>query len=88
MAAQQKMAEVTPEYSSTIIVQRCEFDEQAMGSAVPMDLGAVEEGEDDAGSLGQRGIGTGVGKGGGKGDAPRPPKRAQLPPGGTGRSTM
>ena len=76
MAAQQQMASVTPEYLSTIIVQRCEFDEQAMGSAVPMDLGAVDTEVDDAGSLGQRGVGTGVGKGGGKGDAPKPPTSA------------
>lgn len=76
MAAQQKMADVTPEYLQTIIVQRCEFDDEAMGSAVPMDLGAVDAEEDDAGSLGQRGVGVGAGKGAGKGDVPNPPSRA------------
>ena len=37
MAAQQSFRDVNPEYLKTVIVQRCEFDEAAMGSAIPMD---------------------------------------------------
>ena len=36
----------------TIIVQRCEFDEAAIGSAIPMDAGGVDTGNDEAASLG------------------------------------
>ena len=40
MAARQTFVSVSAEYLETIIVQRCEFDEAAMGSAIPMDAGA------------------------------------------------
>ena len=67
MAAWQMMAQVSPDYLSTIIVQRCEFDEASMESAIPVDAaGAVKSGDDDAGSLGQRGVGLGLGKGRGR----------------------
>ena len=71
---------------STTICQRCEFDEAAMGSAVPMEFNAVgDEEREDAGSLRQRAVGPGLGKGGGGGGhVPGPPTRAKLPPGGTG----
>ena len=80
MAAHQTFKGVTPEYLSTITVQRCESDEATMGTAVTMDAGAVEAATDDAGSLGQRGVGPGLGKG-------RPPTAPvaptlKLPPGG------
>ena len=64
MAAQQSFKDVNPDYLKTVIVQRCEFDEAAMGSAIPMDAGAVDAAVEDAGSLGQRGVGPGLGKGG------------------------
>jgi len=82
MAARQTFSQVSAEYLETIIVQRCEFDEAAMGSAIPMDAGGVEA-HDDAGSLGQRGVGPGLGKGGAR-RAPVAPTVAKLPPGGTG----
>ena len=54
-----------------------------MGSAIPMDAGAVEAAvTEDAGSLGQRGVGPGLGKGGPP-RAPVPPTGRRLPPGGT-----
>ena len=56
MAARQTFVGVSPDYLSTIIVQRCEFDEAAMGNAVPMDAGGIDAHE-DTGSLGQRGVG-------------------------------
>ena len=54
-----------------------------MGSAVPMEMGAVaDQGEeDDVGSLGQRAVGAGIGKGGGRGGARVPPTKVNLPPG-------
>ena len=81
MVAHQTLKDVKPDYLSTIIVQRCEFDEAAMDTAVPMDAGAVKAATDDAGALGQRGAGPGLGKG-------RPPvvpvaPMRKLPPGGT-----
>ena len=63
MAAHQTFTDVTPESPSTIIVRRCEFNEAAMGIAVPMDAGAVEVATDNAGSLRQRAVGPGLGKG-------------------------
>ena len=60
MAARQTFVGVSAEYLETIIVQRCEFDEVAMGSAVPMEAGAVAD--DDAGSLGHKGVGPGLGR--------------------------
>ena len=57
MAARQSFVGVSPDYLSTIIVQRCDFDEAALGGAIPMEAGAVEQ--EDAGSLGQRGVGPG-----------------------------
>ena len=62
-AARQTFVSVSAEYLETIIVQRCEFDEAAMGSAISMDAGGVDA-HDDAGSLGQRGVGPGFGNGG------------------------
>ena len=82
MAARQTFVSVSPEFLRTIITQRCEFDEAAMGSAVPMDAGAVETAADDAGSMGQRGVGLGLGKGGAY-RAPAAPTVQKLPPGGT-----
>ena len=76
-----KRKNVTPEYLSSIIVQRCEFDDAAMDIAVPVDAGAVEAAIDDAGSLGLRGVRPGVGKGRLLA-APVAPTR-KLPPGGT-----
>ena len=66
MAARQTFTQVFPEYLETIIVQRCEFDEAAMGSAIPMEAGSVDThaAHDEAGSLGARGVGPGLGKGG------------------------
>ena len=64
MAAHQTFKDVNPDYLKTILVQRCQFDEPSMGTAVPMDADAVETAAaDDAGSLGQRGVGPGLGKG-------------------------
>jgi len=90
MVARQTFVGVSAEYLETIIVQRCEFDEAAMGSAIPMDAGGVDTGNDEAASLGQRGVGPGLGKGGGAGlgkggayRAPTAPTSRQLPPGGT-----
>ena len=85
MAARQTFTQVSPEYLETIIVQRCEFDEAAMGSAIPMDAGVVDTQtpHDDAGSLGARGVGPGLGKGGAY-RAPVAPTARRLPPGGTG----
>ena len=80
MAARQTFVSVSPDYLRQIIDQRCDFDDAALGSAIPMDAGAVEQ--EDAGSLGQRGVGPGLGKGGGY-RAPAPPMSRQLPPGGT-----
>ena len=54
-AARQTFVSVSADYLKAIIVQRCEFDEAAMGSAIPMDAGGVDAHE-DAGSLGQRGV--------------------------------
>ena len=82
MVARQTFSQVSAEYLETIIVQRCEFDEAAMGSAIPMDAGGVDA-HDDAGSLGQRGVGPGLGKGGAR-RAPVAPTVPRLPPGGTG----
>jgi hypothetical protein len=82
MAAQQSFKDVNPDYLKTVIVQRCEFDEAAMGSAAPMDAGAVDAAVEDAGSLGQRGVGPGLGKGGPP-KAPVAPTSRRLPPGGT-----
>ena len=82
MAAQQTFKDVRPDYLRTILVQRCELDEASMGSAIPMDAGAVETAAaDDAGSLGQCGVGPGLGKGG----PPRTPvaPTRKFPPGGT-----
>ena len=81
MAARQTMTAVSPEYLATIVTQRCEFDEAAMGSAIQMDAGGVDAAADDAGSLGQRGVGPGLSKGGGR-FAPTAPT-SKLPPGGT-----
>ena len=47
-----------------------------------MDAGAVETAADDAGSMGQRGVGPGLGKGGAY-RAPVAPTARKLPPGGT-----
>ena len=85
MAARQTFVSVSPEYLRTIITQRCEFDEVALGSAIPMDAGAVAESAvltEDAGSMGQRGVGPGLGKGGAY-RAPSAPTVQKLPPGGT-----
>ena len=82
MAAHQTFVSVSAEYLETIILQRCEFDEAALGSAIPMDAGSVDA-HDDAGPLGQRGVGPGLGKGGAR-RAPVAPTVAKLPPGGTG----
>ena len=81
MAARQTMVGVTPDYLSTI-VQRCEFDEAVMGSAIPMDAGGVDAAADDAGSLCQRGVGPGLGNVGGR-MAPVAPTARKLPSGGT-----
>ena len=58
MAARQTFVGVSAEYLETIIVQRCEFVEAAMGSAIPVDAGGVDthSAADEAGSLGQRGV--------------------------------
>ena len=85
MAARTDFKEVSPDYLRTVIVQRCEFEEASMGSAIPMDLaGAWETAAvaEDAGLLGQRGVGPGLGKGGPP-RAPVPPTGRRLPPGGT-----
>ena len=74
MAARQSFVSVSSDDIETIIVQRCEFDEAAMGTAIPMDAGGVDAHE-DVGSLGQRGVGPGLGKGGGY-RAPVAPLRA------------
>ena len=64
-----------------------------MGSAIPMDAGGVDThcAHDDAGSLGQHGVGPGLGKGGGAGlgkggdyKAPAAPTTRRFSPGGTG----
>ena len=60
MAARTTFASVSAEYLETIIVQRCEFDDATMGSAIPMDAGGVDA-QEDVGSLGQRGVGPGLG---------------------------
>ena len=60
MAARQTFVGVSAKYLSTIIVQRCDFDEAALGSAIPMEASAVEQ--EDSGSLGQRGVGLGLGE--------------------------
>ena len=81
MAARTSFKEVSPDYLRTVIVQRCEFDEASMGSAIPMDADAIETAAaDDAGSFGQRGVGPGLGKGGPP-RAPMAPTR-KLPPAG------
>ena len=82
MAARQTFVGVSAVYLETIIVQRCELDEAALGSDIPMDAGGVYT-QDDAGSLGQRGVGLGLGKGGAH-RAPVALTVAKLPPGGTG----
>ena len=84
MAARTIVKEVTPDYLATVICQRCEFDEAAMGSAIPMDAGAVGDspGGDNAGSMGARGVGPGFGKGRPPVNPP-PVTRRPLPPGGT-----
>ena len=82
MAAQQSFKDVNPEYLKTVIVQRCEFDQAEMGSAIPMDAGAVDAAVEDAGSLGQRGVGPGLGKGGPPRVSVAPTSR-RLPPCGT-----
>ena len=66
LAARQTFVGVSPDYLASIIVQRCEFDEAAMGNAIPIDAGLVDAAAaaDDAGSLGQRGVEPGLGKGG------------------------
>ena len=88
MAARQTFVGVSAEYLGTIIVQRCEFDEAAMGSAIPMDAGGVgtQGASDEAASLGQLGVGLGLGKGGGAGlgkggayRAPTAPTAASFP---------
>ena len=85
MAARQTFTQVSPEYLETIIVQRCEFDEAAMGSTIPMEAGEVDTQatHDDAGSFGARGVGPGLGTGGAY-RAPAAPTARKLPPGGTG----
>lgn len=60
MAARPTFNGVSPDYPRTIIGQRCESDEVSMGSPVPMDAGAVDTAANDAGSLGQRGVGPGL----------------------------
>ena len=52
-----------------------------MGIAIPMDADRVDS-HDDAGSLGQRGVGPGLGKGSGY-RAPVAPTACKLSPGGT-----
>ena len=42
MAARKTFVGVSADYLETIIVQLCEFDEAAMGSAIPMDAGSVD----------------------------------------------
>ena len=42
MAARQTFVGVSADYHGTIIVQRCEFYEALMGSAIPMDAGGVD----------------------------------------------
>ena len=42
MAARQTFVGVSAEYLATIIVQRCDFDEAALGSAIPTEASAVE----------------------------------------------
>ena len=84
MAARYTVVSVSPDYLATVICQRCEFDDAAMGNSVPMEAGAVaDQAADDAGSLGQRGVGPGLGKGGPP-RAPVAPTARRLPPGGTG----
>ena len=87
MAARQTFVGVSADNLETIIVQRCEFDEAAMGSAIPMDAGAVEAAvvTEDAGSMGQRGVGPGLGKGGGYRAPAAPTARNLLPSGTLGR---
>ena len=46
MAARQTFVGVSADYLETIIVQRCEFDEAAMGSAIPMDAGGADAHDD------------------------------------------
>ena len=82
MAARTTFAAVSAEYLETIIVQRCDFDDATMGSAIPMDAGGVDA-QEDVGFLGQRGVGPGLGKGGAY-KAPAAPTARRLPPGGTG----
>ena len=84
MAAQKTQHSITSIYLHTIIKQRCEFDDAAMGEAVPMDANQVDE--DDAWSLGQRAVGPGADKGGGRGNASQQQVSdwKKLPPGGTG----
>ena len=85
MAACQTVAGVSPDYLETIIVQRCEFDVAAMGSAIPMDAGGVDThcAHDDAGPLGHDGVGPGLGKGGAH-EAPLAPTARRLSPAGAG----
>ena len=82
MATRQTFAAVSAKYLETFSVQRCDFDDAAMGSAIPMDAGGVDS-QEDVGSLGQRGAGPGPGKGGAY-KAPVAPTARKLPPGGTG----
>ena len=84
MAARQTFVSVSPDYLRTIITQGCEFDEAALGGAIPMDAGAVETAvlEEDAGSMSQRGVGPGLGTGGAY-RAPAAPAARKLPPGST-----
>ena len=64
MAARTTVKEVSPDYLATVVCQRCQFDEAATGSAIPMDAGPVADGlvVDDNGSMGARGIGPGLEK--------------------------
>ena len=81
MAAHTTFKEVISDYLRTVIVQCCKFDEAFTVATIPMDAGAVETASDDAGALGQRGVGSGLGRGGPP-RAPVAPTR-KLPPVGT-----
>ena len=81
MATRQTFVSVSRDYLATIIVQRCDFDEAAMGRAIPIDSGGVDA-QDDAGSFGQRSVGPRLGKGGGY-RAPAVPTTRKFLPGGT-----
>ena len=61
MAARQTFVSVSPDYLRNIITQCCEFDEAALGGAIPMDARAVEAAvvTEDAGSMCRRAVGPG-----------------------------